>query len=104
MTIGIAGKRREKSGVTFRRPLGSRPPVQRGAAVADHHRLQPGQPLAAAGAATENRELVLDEPPATTGETLPVLLAPVGRESSDLAAVCKYDGADRWAVASVGIA
>jgi hypothetical protein len=34
----------------------------------------------------------------------PVLLAIVGREPSDAAAVCQHVGTDSWAVASVGIA
>ena len=40
----------------------------------------------------------------TAGETCPVLLATVGREPSDETFICQHTGADRWAVASVGIA
>ena len=57
-------------------------PVQRGAAHAQRDRLQPRQPMAAAGAAEEDRELVADEFAATAGENgraigeaRPVLLA-----------------------------
>ena len=60
---------------------------------------------------TENRELVADEFTAKTGEdgrtadqARSLLLAPVGREPSDAAAVCQYVGADRGVVATGGIA
>ena len=79
--------------------------------MAHHPCLQSGQPVAAAGAASANRQLVLDELTASTGEngrtageTCPLLLAAVGREPSDAAAVCQYAGEDRWTAASVGIA
>ncbi len=56
-------------------------PDERGAAVAHHHRLEPGKPLAAAGAATENRELVpnkfaaaIGEDGRTAGQACPVLI------------------------------
>ena len=72
-------------------------PIQRGAAVADHHCLQPGEPLAAAGIATEDRELVFDESPAAAGEdgrkvgeTCPLLLATFGRRTSESEAVCQH--------------
>ena len=42
--------------------------------------------------------------PAAAGETCALLLATVGREPSDAAAVRSDAGADRWAAASVGIA
>ena len=58
-----------------------------------------GQPLAATGAATENRDLVPDELAAAVGEngrtarkTRTVLLAPVGREPSDAAVVASMLG------------
>ena len=35
--------------------------VQRGAALAERNRLQPGEPVAAAGAAKQDRQLVADE-------------------------------------------
>ncbi len=67
--------------------------------------------MAAIGAATENQELVLDELAAavsedrrTAGQARPVLLVAPVREPSDAAAVCQHAGADKWAVASVGIA
>ena len=63
--------------------------------------------MAATGAATENRELVLDEPPATVGEngrtareTRPLLLVTAGEESFDSATVCQHAGADRGVVAT----
>src|ERR1022692_4212645 len=43
-------------------------PLQRGAAHAQRDRLQPRQPMAAAGAAEDDRELVADEFAATAGE------------------------------------
>jgi hypothetical protein len=43
-------------------------PVERGAAVAERDRLQPGKSLAAAGAAQENRQLVADQLAAAAGE------------------------------------
>ncbi len=67
--------------------------------------------MAATGFAAKDWELVLDEPPAATGEdrralgeTCPLLLADVGREPSDAASVGSDGGADRGAAASVGIA
>src|ERR1035437_7045784 len=79
--------------------------------MAKRDSLQPGQPLAATGTSAEDWQLVFDELAAavgedgrTAGETCPVLLAMVGREPSDAAAVCQHVGTDSWAVASVGIA
>ena len=79
-------------------------PVQRGAAVAERDRLQPGEPVAAAGAAEEDRELVADQLAAAAGEdgrpagqARPVLLAAAGREPSDAAAVREHGAADRCA-------
>ena len=43
-------------------------PLQRGAAVAEPHRLQLEQPVAAAGAAEKDRELVTDQPATTVGK------------------------------------
>src|ERR1039458_7373652 len=75
-------------------------PVQRGAVMAERARLQPGEPVAAAGAAEEDRELVADEFAAAVGEdrravseACPVLLAAVGGEPPDAAAVWH----SRWA-------
>ena len=63
-------------------------------AMAEPDRLQLGKPVAAAGAAEEDRELVADQLAATVGEdgravgeTCAVLLASVGRGPSDAAAV-----------------
>src|ERR1035437_10486625 len=79
--------------------------------MAKRDSLQPGQPLAATGTSAEDWQLVFDELAAavgedgrTAGETCPVLLAMVGREPSDAAAVCQHVGTDSWAVASVWIA
>jgi len=73
--------------------------------------LQSGEFVAAAGVAEANRELVADqlatavgEDGRTAGETCSLLLAAVGREPSDEAAVWEYGAADRGAVASGGIA
>ena len=56
--------------------------------MAERARLQSGEPVAATGIAATDRELVLDEPPATAGqdrraagETCTLLLADVGREA-----------------------
>jgi hypothetical protein len=85
-------------------------PVERGAAVAECDRLQPGQPVAATGAAEEDRWLVLDQSTAAAGEngwaageTRPVLLAAAGRESSDAATVWKHGAADRGAAGASGV-
>jgi hypothetical protein len=79
-------------------------PLQRGAAHAQRDRLQPRQPMAAAGAAEEDRELVADEFAATAGENgraigeaCPVLLADAGGEPSDEAAVWRHGAAARCA-------
>jgi hypothetical protein len=60
---------------------------------------------------SSTRELVADELAATAGEdgrrageTCPLLLAAVGREPSDEAALWEYGAAARGAVASGGIA
>ena len=70
-----------------------------------------GNLMATASAATENRERVLDEPPAAAGEnrrtarkTRTVLLAPASRGPFDPTAVCQHAGADRWIGTPVGIA
>lgn len=62
--------------------------------MAQHSRLQPGQPVAAVGAAEEDRQLVAHQLAATAGEdgrkageTRSVLLAPTGGEPPDAAAV-----------------
>ncbi len=67
--------------------------------------------MAAAGITTEDRELVFDESPAAAGEdgrkvgeTCPVLLVAAGGKPFDETFICQHAGADRWAVASVGIA
>jgi hypothetical protein len=59
--------------------------------------------LSAAGITKKDRQLVLDESPAAAGEdrreageTCPLLLAIVGRESSDAAAVRSDGAADGW--------
>ena len=77
-------------------------PVQRSSAVAERDRIQLGQPLAAAGAAEGNRNVVINEFAATVGEdgrqegqTCPLLLATAGGEPSHTALVRKHAAADR---------
>src|ERR1035437_6993169 len=72
--------------------------------MAEPDRLQPGEPVAAAGAAKQDRQLVADELAATAGEdgrtigeTRPVLLPATGGEPPDAAAVRKHAAADRRA-------
>ena len=68
---------------------------------------QPRQPAAAAGAAQEGRQLVIDQLGAeagedgrSAGETCPLLLATAGREPSDAAALRSHAGQDRAAAGS----
>ena len=63
--------------------------------------------MAAVGVGAADREVVFDQFAATAGEDLrssgqarPVLLAAVGREPSDTAAVCGHGAADRRAAAA----
>ncbi|MGB7723564.1 MAG: IS1380 family transposase, partial [Bryobacteraceae bacterium] len=79
-------------------------PFQRGAAVVERDGLQPGEPVAEAGATEEDRELVADELAATVGEdrrqagqTCPLLLADAGREPSDAAVVREHGAPNRIA-------
>ena len=65
----------------------------------------------AAGAAEEDRELVVDELAAAVGEdrrtareTRSILLAFAGQRALEPEAVQQHSEADRWTVASVGIA
>ncbi len=67
--------------------------------------------MAATGAATENRELVpnkfaaaIGEDRRALGETCPVLLVTAGGKPFDETFICQHAGADRWTVASGGIA
>src|ERR1017187_9119582 len=85
-------------------------PLQPSAAGAEPAGLQPGEFVAAAGAAQANRELVADQLAAaagedrwTAGEACPLLLAFAGGEPSDETAFWKYGAADRDALASGGI-
>jgi len=62
--------------------------------VAERDRLQPGEPVAAAGTAEEDRQVVADQFAATAGqdrrpvaEACPLLLASIGREPSDTTAL-----------------
>jgi Transposase DDE domain group 1 len=80
------------------------PPLsrQRGQVVAEHYRLQPGQSLAAAGAADAGRHLVADQFAAAVSEdrrtahpTCTLLLVAAGGEPSDAAAVRGHAGEDR---------
>jgi hypothetical protein len=68
--------------------------------VAERDRIQLGQPVAAAGAAEGNRNVVVDQLAAAAGEdrravgkACPLLLAVVGREPSDAAPVRKHAAA-----------
>jgi len=70
--------------------------------VAERARVQPRKPVAAAGAAKPDRQLVVDEPAAAIGEdgwpigqACPVLLADAGREPSHTAAVWEHGRTDR---------
>src|SRR5271169_974032 len=92
-------------------PLLPSVPLKPSAAGAESPGLQPGEFVTAAGVTKANRELVADQLAAaagevrwTAGETRPLLLAAVGREPSDEAALWEYGAADRGAVASGGIA
>lgn len=69
-------------------------PIQRSALAVEPIGLQPGEPVAATGAAQEDRSLVADqlatavsEDGRAIGETRPLLLALAGRRSSDAAGV-----------------
>lgn len=69
--------------------------------MAESDRLQPGEPVAATGAAEEDRELVADQLAATAGEdrrqagqARPVLLVDAGRKPPDAAAVWEHGPAD----------
>lgn len=73
--------------------------------------LQPGQPVAAALAAEENRRLVADKRAAAVGQNgratdqaLQVLLAVVGRGTSAPASVCGHAAADCGAADAIGLA
>lgn len=74
------------------------------------NRLQPGQPVVAAGAAQENRQLVTDEFAAEAGEagrsagkTCPLLLIDLSGESADEAAVWKHVAKDLGVTIASGI-
>ena len=75
--------------------------VERSAVLGERDRLQFGEPLAAAGATEEDREVVADEFAAavgedgwTVGEARAVPLAAVGQEPFDAALVWKHAAAD----------
>src|ERR1035437_9088594 len=57
-----------KQAVKMTRPSCHRLPVELGAAVAERDRIQLGQPVAAAGAAEGNRNMVIDQFAAAVGE------------------------------------
>jgi DDE family transposase len=85
-------------------------PVERGAAVAEYHRLQPEEPVAAAGAAEANRKVVADQLAAAAGEdgraageACSILLAFAGRKPSDAAPVRGHAAADRIAALAIRI-
>src|SRR6267378_2573395 len=94
-------------------PSASRPslPGQRGPVAVVRTRLQPGEPLAAAGAPHADRHLVADQPPAAPGQdgwtpraTRTVLLALPGREPPDPRAVRGDAPADLGAARAGGLA
>ena len=75
--------------------------------MAEHSRLQPGKPLAAAGSAGRDRRLVTDQRAAAAGEdwraagqACTVLLADAGGRTPDARAVRSDAAADRYAAAS----
>jgi hypothetical protein len=79
-------------------------PIERSAGVAECDCLQPGESVAAAGAAEENRQVVADQLAAAAGEdgrsareARPLLLAAAGREPSHLPPLRVHAAADRVA-------
>jgi len=85
-------------------------PVERGPALAERDRVQSGEPVAAAGAAPEDRQLVLNHLAAATGddgrsagEARPLLLAAVGRRTSDAAPVRSDGVADDGVARASGV-
>jgi hypothetical protein len=86
-------------------------PIERGAALAECARLQLGEALAAAGAAPEDRRLVVDQLAAAVGEdrrtaseTCAVLLAAAGRRASHAAAFWQHAEKDCGAAAAERVA
>jgi hypothetical protein len=84
---------------------------QEGNPSAACERLQPGQPVAAAGAAEGNRNVVVDQLAATVGEdrwtageACPLPPAFAGGKPSDEAAVWEYGATHRDAAAASGVA
>ena len=78
--------------------------------MAERARLQPREPVAALGAAQQNRQLVADQLAAAIGEdgrpvsqARTVLLVAAGRKSSDAAAVWQHGAANLGATAACGI-
>jgi len=108
---GRAVDQRGKAGRKDDSPLLPSVPLEPSAVGVEPAGLQPGEFVAAAGTAQENRELVTDKFTATTGEdrrtageTCSLFLALAGGRTSDAAALWEYGAADRGAVASGGIA
>src|ERR1700694_2642886 len=86
-------------------------PSERSTLTVEPAGLQPGQPLAAARAAEENRRLVADKLAAAAGENRqeagqarPILLAVAGRKSPHAAAVWEHAAQDRGAADAIGLA
>ena len=78
--------------------------------MVERDRLQPGQPVTAAGVAGADRHLVADQLAAATGENrraahqaCPVLLVAAGGESSDATAFWQHAEEDRDAAVASGI-
>jgi len=89
----------------------ARPPIplQRGAALAERHYLQPGESVAATGTAGQDRQLVADESGAAVGENRwqagearAVLLAAAGGEPVDAEAFWRHAAQDRGAAGNSG--
>src|SRR5271169_4284538 len=78
-------------------------PLKPGAARAEPAGVQLGQFMAAAGITQANRELVADQLATAAGEARTVLLATVGRKTSDSAALRRDAEPDRAATYTEGI-
>src|ERR1039458_4727364 len=98
---------RRKAGGEDDSPLLSPVPLQPSTAGAEPAGLQPGEFVAAAGVGQANRELVADQFTATAGEdgwtageACTLLLATVGGEPSDAAALWEHGETDCGAAAA----
>ena len=71
--------------------------------MAECDRLQPGEPVAAVGAAAEDRQVAAHQLAAVAGETRPLLLVAAGGEPSDTATLRGHGRADRVAALARGV-